>query len=82
MSHLNNQSEVVNEAQKLLKPDGKMFLTFFSKAKWFLHVSVYLPAKFIFNSKEVPESEIRKFKNVKTRQSYITNMVTIIEIHK
>jgi 2-polyprenyl-3-methyl-5-hydroxy-6-metoxy-1,4-benzoquinol methylase len=82
MSHLKNQSEVVNEAQKLLKPDGKMFLIFFSKAKWFLHILVYLPAKLIFNSKEVPESEIQKFKNVKSRQSYITNMVTTIEIQR
>jgi len=80
LSHLQSPSSVVNQAQKSLAPDGKMFLIFFSKPRWYINVWLYFPAKYIFQTKPLTEVEVNKFKNVKTRHKYsghITSTVTI-----
>ena len=82
LSHLQNPARVVNQAQRLLSRNGKFFIIFFTVPKWYLNFWLYPIAKYLFRSRCVSEETIKKFNNVKTRQSFSANITTVIEIHK
>lgn len=80
LSHLPSPSDVVNQAQNLLKPNGKMFLIFLSRPKWYIWFWFSLLAKG-FYSKLITKDEIKKFHNVKLVKHYAGNLTTVVEIN-
>lgn len=82
LSHLEigSRSEVINNAQKLLAHNGKMFLIFFTKPKWYINFWLFPFAKYLFQITYVSNEEIQKFKSVKTKHSFSANMATTVEI--
>ncbi len=82
LSHLQSPSTLVNEAQKLLSNDGKMFLIFFSKPKWYIHLWLLPLAKFLFRSNYLRDEEVRKFNNVKVLHKYSVDMVTTAQVYR
>jgi len=82
LSHLESPSHVINQAQELLAPHGKMFLVFYSKPKWFVNFWFYPFSKFLFKTKSLSDKEVSLFKNVHKKHKYFADLSTSIEIHK
>lgn len=82
LSHLQNPAQVVNQAQRLLSERGKFFIICFTVPKWHIGFWLYPFAKYLFNTRCVSEENIKKFNNVKTRQSFSSNITTVIEIYR
>ncbi len=82
LSHLPSPSQVINQAQKLLSPQGRLFLIFFSKPKWFVNIWLYPFAKYLFKTNPLSDKEVSKFMNVKTKHKFSANITTIVVIHK
>jgi len=82
LSHLKQPAKVVNQAQKLLKPNGKMFLIFFTEPKGYIKCWMDIFAGPIFQTTYVSDKEIKKFNKVKTIHQYGGNVTTTVEIRK
>lgn len=81
LSHLPSPSDVINRAQDLLKPNGKMFLIFLSQPKWYIRFW-FSPLAKSFYSKLLTKDEIKKFHNVKLIKHYAGNLTALVEINK
>lgn len=82
LSHLQHPAEFVNQAQKMLKPTGKMFLIFFSKPEPLVNLWLGPIAKYVFRAKTLEESEINKFRNTKKLHRFSAGITTSILIAK
>lgn len=82
LSHLQSQSIFVNKAQEGLKRDGKLFLIFFTRPKWYINFWLSPIATYLFSARPVAEEEVRRFNNIKTMHSYAANITTVVEIQK
>lgn len=82
LSHLSQPSSVVNNTQRLLGKDGKMFLICFTRPKWYVNFWLSPLSWPLFRAKYVPEDEIRKFRNVKLMQRHNSGIATTIHIHR
>lgn len=80
LSHLDNPSDFVNKVQSLLSKDGKMFLIFFSKPKWFIDFWLYPLSKYLFSAKLVPDEEVEKINNRIKTKSFAFGVTTYILI--
>lgn len=82
LSHIHYPAEVINQAQLLLNSNGKMFLIFLSKPKWYVNFWFNPIAKYLFRSKYVSVDEIKKIQNIKSVEHFSSDIVTTIEINK
>lgn len=80
ISHVENPVEFVNNAQKHLEPGGKFFLVFYTKPKWYLNYLFKPAAKHLFYADSFDHSIIEKFYNVKSHQTFSSDLVTVVEI--
>ncbi|EEG77891.1 class I SAM-dependent DNA methyltransferase [Dethiobacter alkaliphilus] len=80
LSHLEHQGQLINEIQKLLNDNGKLFLIFTTKPKWYVSFWMTPLFKWIFSGNYVPETEIKQFNNVLNFQQFSANMVSVVEI--
>lgn len=78
LSHLDNPAEVVNNAQQLLAPGGKLILIFFSQPKWYLDFWVSLFSKYILKATHVSQKEILKIENVTKQHSFVGDITTLL----
>ncbi len=81
LSHLECPSELVNNAQGMLKRDGKMFIIFFSRPKWYVNFFVY-PFARLFSANPVSKDEVKRFNKVKWIRSYSAGIATAMQIHR
>lgn len=82
LSHLKYPVEFVNNAQKLLKPGGRLFLVFYTKPEWYIGVWFNPIAEFIFNAKPFNKDIIKDFDNVLKTESSTKNLATYVIIGK
>lgn len=80
LSHLDDPMNYVNLMSQNLKPKGRLFLSFYTKPKWYIHFWIYPFAKYIFQTDYIKDADIKKFGNVKKRRSYALNFVTVVEV--
>ncbi len=81
LSHLEHPSRTVNDYYKNLPKGGSMLLLFLTKPRWYIHFWFY-PLARLFAARYVPESEITKFKGVKSSRSYSLGLATVVEVKK
>ncbi len=82
LSHLQFPSDLVNRTQKLTNKEGRFFLIFFTKPKWLINFWLFPFAKYLFRTNYISNEEIQQFKNVKSKHSHSSNIVTTIEIYE
>lgn len=82
LSHLQFPSHLVNRTQKLTNKEGRFFLIFFTKPKWYINFWLFPFAKYLFRTNYISNEEIQQFKNVKSKHSHSSNIVTTIEIYE
>lgn len=82
LSHLQNPAQVINQVQRLLSEHGKLFIIFFTVPRWYIRFWLYPLAKYLFMARCVSEETIKKFNNVKLRQSFSADITTVVEIYK
>lgn len=82
LSHLKSPSKVANQAQELLNDNGKLFLIFLTKPKWYVGIWFNPIGKYLFQSEYVSDKEIKKINNIKNIHNFSTNTSTVIEICK
>ncbi|MFQ5475204.1 MAG: class I SAM-dependent methyltransferase [Candidatus Nanoarchaeia archaeon] len=80
LSHLPEPAGTVNKAQKKLKLNGKMFLTFLSRPKWYVRCWFNPLAKYVFQSRYVLDEEVKQFKNVRKKNSFSADITTVVHI--
>ena len=80
LSHLESPSDLVNEAQNLLNRDGKMFMIFMTKPRWYINWWMSPISKFLFKAKYVSNKEIGKFRNIKSIHQFSGNIASSILI--
>lgn len=80
LSHLNSPAKVINQAQRRLRPGGKIFLIFLSKPKWYVNFWFCLVSKYIFQSKCLSDSEINKINNVTSINQHTAKLTTSLVI--
>ncbi len=82
LSHFGSPSDFVNKTQRLLNKDGRLFLIFLTRPRWYMNFWLYPVATYLFSAKPVSNEEVEKFNNVKVRQTYTAGITTCIEIYR
>jgi len=80
ISHLPDPVFFVNQAQKFLNKNGKMFLVFFGKPQKWINFWLEPLAKYLFMSKPIENDKITQFKNVTNRHLYAFGITDCLEI--
>lgn len=82
LSHLGSPSDFVNKTQRLLNKDGRFFLIFLTRPRWYMNFWLYPIATYLFSAKPVGNEEVGKFSNVKVRQTYTAGITTCVEVYR
>lgn len=80
MSHLKDPVEFANNAQKLLKPGGEMFLVFYTKPKWYVGITFNFIAEKLFFAKCFDKKVLKEFNNVQKSQTYALGLSTTVVV--
>jgi ubiquinone/menaquinone biosynthesis C-methylase UbiE len=79
LDHLSEPAAFVNGVQRLLEPDGRLFLLFYSRPRWFVRFWMS-PIGRIVRAAPVSEGEVSKFTNVRAKKRYAAGVVTLVDI--
>lgn len=82
MSHLKDPVEFANNAQKLLQPEGEMFLVFYTKPKWYVGITFNYIAEKLFFAKCFDKKVIQEFNNVQKSNTYALGLSTTVIIKR
>ncbi|MFC1599504.1 class I SAM-dependent methyltransferase [Patescibacteria group bacterium] len=80
MSHLKDPINFTNNAQKLLKPGGEMFLIFYTKPKWYVEFWFGFIAEKLFFATCFDKRVVQEFKNVQRSNTYALGLSTTVII--
>lgn len=82
LEHIEDRVGFINDILLHMKKRSKLFLLFYSRPKWYLNYTVFPFIRFLFkgSARDVSPEEIKKFKQVRSVQSFSGGMVTAVEI--